>query len=162
MRLFLTSLVWLIIVGGLALYMGARETAVAPQAVVERAAPTMACRLEILPGFDARPDPFALRDDEAAPPAALLVRLGRTEVLRVTDDIENGRPLQVDHLPGLAVGDNEFYLEAFPPIEAAGRQVAVRLRFFCNNRLIADRTFWSAEGGAVSGSFPVHIGARDE
>ena len=158
MRLLVALCVWVVIVGGLALYMNVQETTHAGPAVVEqRAAGTFT--LEITPSFTAEPDPFALLLDEKIKPPALVVKLNGTEVVRKTDRVGAGKPLRVEAIAGMVTGANEFYVEASPPADQIGRASAVRVRVLRDDEPIAERTLWSEPGMRIATTFQLTIQA---
>ena len=157
MRFFLAAAIWIVFVGGLAFYMGHRDTAAAPEVTIASIeAVKSSCLLEITPTFTPREDPFAL-DYQAGPPAALVVRMGKNEILRAGEAVRAGQPLTVKDPPGLVKGMNEFYIEASPPLESSDRAFAVRLRLICGSETQAEETIWSEPGGLVAGVFRVDL-----
>lgn len=159
MRFAIVISVWIVFLGGLALYMNQRGEA--PEArTFEQAEADGVFALEITPSFDAEPDPFALNVDDSTDSAALQVRLAGDEVFRGGDSVIAGRPILVRPIEGLTLGKNEFYLEASPPMDDGGRSHAVRVRVFRDDRVFFERTFWSEPGGRVAATFVADLEAE--
>lgn len=162
MRIALTLLIWLIMVGGLSLYIQQRDRRM-PAAVAAptmEAAPAEEYTLEITPTFSPEPDPFAIGGDQAA--SSLVVRLGERVLLRSSQALPAGRPVTVHPLEGLAVGHNELYLQVSPPVGEAPMDHAVRVRLLQGNREIFDDTVWGVNGATVAGSIPFTLGKPAE
>ena len=150
-RIVAAVFVWIVCVGGLALYMSQRQAAlpVPVKAAAARNA-TAAYVLEVTASFAAEPDPFAVHIDSEPLPPVLVIRLGSRQILRITESLAAGRPVRVDPLPGLVFGDNELFVAASPPADQADRRHALRLTVFENNRPIAEKTIWSEPGAAIA------------
>jgi hypothetical protein len=118
--------------------------------------------LAVTTTFTLEPDPFAVQTDTGDQSSALLVRLGRRTLLRITDRLEAGSTLRVEPLTGLVSGENEIYLEAHPPLDQFGKSHAVRVQILQDNQLIAEETFWSSPGGRVTGTFRFNLAAARE
>ena len=160
MRIVLVVLIWVVLAGGLALYMHNR-TAVQSAPEMELHAARGEFALEVTTTFPLEPDPFALRSDGNEDAPALVVRVNGREVLRRTERVEPGAPIRVEPFTGLGQGDNELYVEANPPLDIAGRSQAVRVRVLQDSTVIADRSFWSDQGNRIAAAFPVHIDRRE-
>ena len=161
-RIGLVIAIWMVFVGGLGLYMRQRDAGASEGPTVirlETAAGQYA--VEVTPSFAAAPDPFALQIDEQDAGAALVVRLGEREILRVTDHVEGGKPLRIEDVEGVVVGMNEVLVEASPPTDQADRRHFVLLRVLRDEAAIAERTFWSEGGAKVAGSLRFEIAAGD-
>lgn len=150
-RILLVIVIWIVFVGGLAVYMRHREASAVggPKTIVLKAAAGN-YTLEVTPTFSAAPDPFALQVDEAKPAAALVVRLDTTELLRLSDTVEKGKTLRVEKIQGLVEGENEIFLQASPPT-GEGRSF-VQLRLLRDETPVAEEVFWSEGGLQVTGS----------
>lgn len=155
MRFALTALIWMIMVGGLSLYIQQRDRRLPPaiQTPVTEAVPTDDYALEITPTFSPQPDPFALTGDPAAS-ATLVVRLGERELFRSEQALPAGKTVAVPAVAGLIVGHNELYLQATPPLSEALMDHAVRVRLRQGNREIFDQTLWGVSGAKVVGTIP--------
>ena len=163
MRITLALIIWLSFVGGLAFYMQHRDAAALrskPQVDMQIVEGSYA--LEITTTFAAEPDPFALRREGEEELAALLVRLGNKEILRINDRLEAGTPIRLEPMLGLVEGTNEIYLEASPPLEEAGKSHAIRVHVQRDGQSIADQTFWSSPGGKVANTMRFELKAAEE
>jgi hypothetical protein len=150
-RILLAIAVWVVVVGGTSLYLRlheARASANRP-VVVERL--VAGYRLELTPTFAAAPDPFALQLDASATAPALVVKLNGEELLRRTDTVAAGEVIVLEELPQLRAGENEIFIEAAPPGEAALQSHALRVRVAHGAEMVADQTLWSTPGAALSG-----------
>ena len=155
MRIALTALIWLIMVGGLTLYIQQRDRRLPPaiQAPVVEAASREDYLLEITPTFSPVPDPFALQGDPSAA-ASLVVRTGERELFRSEQALPAGKPIAVPAVTGLVVGHNELYLQASPPASEALLDHAVRVRLLQGARVVFDQTLWGVSGATVAGTIP--------
>lgn len=163
MRFALTALIWLIMVGGLGLYIQQRDRrlpAGVPAPVME-AVQGEDYALEITPTFSPVPDPFALQGDPAER-ATLVVRLGERELFRSEKALPAGRAITVQPLSGLVAGHNELYLKASPPASEARMDHAVRVRLLQGARVIFDQTLWGVGGAIVAGAVPFTLDKRAE
>jgi hypothetical protein len=152
MRIVLTALIWLVMVGGLSLYIQQRDRHLPPaiQTPATQAAPSEAYTLEITPTFAPAPDPFALQRD----PSTLVVRMGERELFRSEQALPAGRTIAVQPVVGLVVGRNELYLQASPPLSEALLDHAVRVRLRQGHREVFDETLWGVNGANVAGTIP--------
>lgn len=160
MRIALTVLIWLIMVGGLSLYIRQRDRRLPPpiQTPITEAATIEDYALEITPTFSPLPDPFALQGDQST----LVVRLGEQELLRSRQPLPAGRTVKVHPVHGLVVGRNELFLRASPPVSEAQMDHAVRVRLLQGNREIFDQTLWGLSGANVAGTIPFVIEKKAE
>lgn len=114
--------------------------------------------VEITLTFDAQADDFSLE------PVAAVLRLQDKTLLRREGLIPAGESLQIDDVPGLVEGVNEFYFECTPKDD--GRQIAraVRLRVKRDDVVVADQTLWADAGqtprGVISMDVPVTPSAK--
>ena len=153
---------WVIVLGGLNLYMNrleARKSVLAP--VPSQAESSADYALEITTTFNVEPDPFALRTDNSSKPAALLVRIGE-KVLADISEAEAGIPVRIAPVPGMLAGVNEFFVEANMPLEMTGRNLALRLRLLRDGLPAAEKTFWSEGENRIAGTFRVNPGKDPE
>jgi hypothetical protein len=151
-------IIWVLLIGGLTVYMQSRDTAAVGVTYKLHSAEGIFA-LQITTTFAVEPDPFALRtgQNEAS---ALLVKLNGNEILRRTDRVQAGTPIRLEPVPGLIDGRNEFYLEANPPVGLANLSYAVRVQLFRDEQLIADRSLWSEPGSRIASAFQVSV-AKD-
>lgn len=154
MRFALVALIWLVLVGGLTLYMQERDRHQAPRIAepVTQAAPVEAYTLELTPSFATATDPYALTGEPGAE-ATLLARLGARDLYRSDRPLTAGVTVSVHPVPGLVLGHNEIYLRAVPPPGEA-LDHALRVRLLQGGRVILDQTLWGEKGANVSGSVP--------
>ena len=161
MRIALSLIIWIVLVGGLGLYVHHRDTkAMASGPTVEIRTAKGSYTLEITTTFNIEPDPFALQTDDQGQPAALLVRMAGQEILRRTERLEAGTPLRLEPLSGLVEGTNEIYLEASPPLEQTDKSQAVRVRIISDGQPLSERTFWSLPGGKVADTWRFTLGGE--
>ena len=156
MRIVLVIAIWIIMIGGMFLFMNSKESAPSIydykyEEVKE------AYSLEIVATSPAEPDPFTLQTDESSPMASILVKINGIKALRITEPIDAGEKLTVENVPGLKIGENEFYVEVNPPIESVNKIFAVRVSVNRGYTKIASETLWSPEGLKVADTFTLYI-----
>ncbi len=157
MRPLIVIIVWIILIGGLTLYMRGRDEAAPVQTFqVEKAEGTYS--LDVTTTFAVEPDPFAvdLGTDDKAP--ALVVKINGVTVLERTERVPAGAPIRLDDIPGILEGTNEFYVEANPPVGNMGKSYAVRIRIMRDGITVADHTEWSRPGEKIAAAFPLETG----
>jgi len=155
-RLIGVVLVWVVFAGGPLLFVRQRKPLETPRELEQRTAQGV-LSLRLTPAFAADPDPFALDVPAAPEPASLALWLNGRPVYRTEKPLGAGSSLLLDDVPGLVVGENEFYVEAYPLLEDAARPHALRMQVLRDGRTIADRTFWSEPGLPVAEAFQVTI-----
>lgn len=156
MRIVAAILIWVVLVGGVSLYMERREQITPPPEYVRPKAPGIYA-LDVTASFSVEPDPFAVQLDEKDAPVALLLRMGEKELVRRTEKLEAGSLVAVDPIEGVVVGKNEFYIEANPPTEQLNRSHAVRVRIQRDGETVADRTFWTDPGSKLATAFVLEV-----
>jgi hypothetical protein len=161
MRPVLAVCVWIVLLGGLGLFMHSKHESGGFRSVESRPA-TGGFSLEVTPTFAVEPDPFALRTGPGEQPAALLVKVNGREVLRREDRVEGGAPLTAHNVTGMIEGPNELYLEANPPLEQANKAHAIRVKVVRDSEQIADRTLWSEPGVKLATTFRVDVRPRED
>lgn len=156
MRILASVAIWILFVGGLALYMNqSTPQAAAPQASRFQAqAARAAYHLEIFATFSAQPDPFALQVADEPPPA-LVVRLGGQEILRKSEGLAADQAVRAEDIP-VVLGANELYIEASPPLDSP-RYQAVQARILQDDQVVAQKSFWAAPGSRIADSFSFEI-----
>jgi len=157
MRPLLAVILSVVILGGLWAYTGMRTHGSPSVRVIVPDAPQERFAAELTLTFSAEADPFALNVDEAEAPAAVLVRFNGQQVLRITERLVAGDPVEIDPLPGAVIGDNELFLEANPPVAQGNQAHAVRVRITRDDVPIVEKTFWSEPGTRLSVRFPFEI-----
>ena len=163
MRFGLIILIWVVIVGGLGAYMQQRgQPDAAGTAIIafEKAEDTYA--LTITTTFAVEPDPFAIQVDDKDKPPALTARLGNREILRITDRLEAGTPIELNPIPDLIEGENEIYLEANPPVGGSATSNAVKIQILHQNQPISEKIFWADPGSKIAGTFRFIISESEE
>ena len=157
MKFALVAAIWLILAGGLSLYIYQRDLRKPAPVAAETAteSPMETLTLEITPGFATAVDPFALRDDPAAG-ATLLLRVADRELYRSDKPLPAGVTQSVHPVPGLVLGLNEIYLRAVPP-HGEALDHAVRVRLLQQGRVVMDRTLWGENGAVVTGTLPFEL-----
>lgn len=158
MRILGAFLAWVVIAGGVHLYLERRAPPPPPEAYVERHAEGVYA-LEVTPSFGVAPNVFELDLGDGSGKPALVVKLKGKEVLRETKKLEAGMPVLVAPLDDVVIGLNEFYVTANPPSETINRANAVRLRVLRDGQPLsgAERTLWSVAGTAVDGTFTLDV-----
>jgi len=155
MRPVLAAVIWIVLIGGLTLYMNTREAVKQPEGYrVSQASGTYS--LELTTTFALEPDPFALRTAAEAPDA-LVLKLNGKELLRIADKVEAGRSIRIDPVPEVHDGANELYVEASPPVDSALRSYAIRIQLMGTHHEVLDRTIWSEHGMKIAASVPFRI-----
>jgi len=153
MRIVAVFLVWILFLGGISFYMHARKQA-APVSARHSGLKISEGHysLEISSTFDLQPDPFAVRRDDDITRDSLLVRMGKEEILKISDPVEAGTLIRADPLEGIIVGYNELYIEAGPPIELSSESRAVRVRILRDGKPVFEKTIWSIPGWKAAGT----------
>jgi hypothetical protein len=154
MRFALVAAIWLILVGGLALYTHEKDRRQPPPIAepVTQPATAEAYALEVTPTFTTATDPYALQGGPAAS-ATLVARLGERELLRTGRPVSAGTAVTVTPVPGLVLGLNELYIRAVPP-RGEPLNHAVRVRLLQGGRIVLDQTLWGEKGANVTGTIP--------
>lgn len=156
MRFVAVIAIWVILIGGLQLFLGHRQS-LAPMKNHTQAHATGLYRLDITSTFTAKTDPFALNIEGDDSSSAVVIQLGGHDIFKTNETIEAGRAITITPLPDLKVGKNEFYIEISPPLDQAQQAQAVRIRLFQDDRLIQQKSFWSEPGERLVGTFTVAI-----
>jgi len=120
---------------------------------VERAQAAGTYTIEAMLTFDAGPDSFALKADDA--PSVLIEQRGK-ELLRRTELVEAGQPMVVD-APTVVVGSNEFYIKSNPVEEDPDKIRVARIRVLRNGEEVAKHWIESEPGLAVEGTFAIDV-----
>lgn len=157
MRFIIAIAIWLVFVGGLFLYTGWRDAqAVKGTEVKMAAAAPREYAIEITPTFSPEEDPFALRTGSGVE-APLELRLNGRLVKVPVENVRRGRPVKVEGVKGVVVGNNEMHVKASPPTGESQLDNGVRLRLLEDGVAVADATVWSSQGALVSGTVPFTI-----
>jgi hypothetical protein len=150
MRILLALLICTAFIGGMQAYFHYRDHAAKPVKQFTRPAATGKYRLELTATFPVEPDPYGQG-------RALLLNLDGKTVLELKKRAEAGQALRVDPLPGVAVGENEFYFEANPPDDQLNQAHAVRVRIFRDEDLVGEHSLWSEPGTKLATTFPLKV-----
>lgn len=157
MRVLLALAVWIVTLGGVGLFVRSYQPAGPAVALAARRPAAGVYALELTTSFSAQRDPFTLApEDSDTQPPAVLVKLAGQELLRRTEDLPAGQAVVVP-APGLVVGENEFYLEARPPIDQSHQAHALRVRILRDGQPVAEKTFWSQPPLPLIATFPLDI-----
>ena len=104
--------------------------------------------LVFIPTFDVREDPFALKASGEQESVRLLVRSGKKDLVRWTDDIQRGVPIRVEDVELLS-DHVEVFIETAPSGTDAGLHHALRLQILRSDVVYADETLWTTGGRDV-------------
>ncbi len=162
MRFVLVILIWVVLIGGLRFYTLQRDTAL-PAAASSRPMTTIVeAEIELLVtfGFAIEDDPFALRID-TQPQVPLLIRFNGTPLATPSTTLSRGTPLRFTSLPGIRAGTNEVFVTASPPSTESHLEHPVRIQVLHGQRVLADRTVWSAGGSQASGAVEFTVVQED-
>ncbi len=158
-RLIAAAAISFVILGGLALFMERRESR-GSQTSVSAPAAAGDFSVDVTLSFTAAErDPFAVTAENSAKQPLVIVRLNGQEILSATEAPPAGELLKVAHVPGMAAGNNEFLVEADPPLAEANRAHAVRLRVLRDGQPIAEQTSWSEPGSRLVARFVLDVPA---
>ena len=169
MRLVAVISIWIVILGGLALYMQSRYVlSPSPENVYEIQPAPGVYTLEVIPTFDAQGgiDPFG--EQLIAKPAFTLLLRG-DEIVRHEESMQAAVPTTVtwdtERWP-LQVGDNEFFIELPTPQrdefavdaeENVEKVYGVRLRLLRDGAEVDSQTLWSEPGKPVKGAMFIKL-----
>ncbi len=159
MRFLAVIMIWVVLVGGLSLFVN-RQRAEVAGGYVPPAPVSGGYWLEVTPAFSVTPDAFALQSEQE-PAAALTVRLNQGDVLVVRDRLPAGQPLQVKPLSGLVGGLNEFLVKAQPADTQLDQANALRLRLYRESEMVWEQTFWSEPFHPLVATGRVALAAAD-
>lgn len=163
MRFFLCTLIWIIIVGGLWMYTWHRDAGRpdGPSEVkaVERIEGSYL--LEITPTFSIEKDPFALQSDTRVT-ASLELRLNGRPLGVPAVEMSRGKVIQIQDLPDMQAGFNEFYISAAPPIMENMMDHGLRIKLSEGDTVIIDKTLWGSRGARVSGAVNFKLASKEE
>ncbi len=163
MRLILVVGIWIVIIGGLWLYVWQRDSSIGNAAIE---APNFESAeqqytLEITPTFSAEEDPFAL-ETSVGEPGQLQISLNGNPLELSGIQLEQGKPQTIKDLKGIIKGHNEIYLNTSPPISQHLLIHGIRIRLFENGIPVLDDTIWNSQGSLVSGTVNFEAGPPRE
>ncbi len=156
MRFISIIIIWIVLIGGMTLFMNSRPSTV-PIQEIKRDAAQGDFWLDVTTTFDAQPDPFALSLDDSSSATALLVKVDGDEILREEKSVQAGSVIQVKPVSQLKVGQNEFFIEANPPASLINQAHAVRCRIFNGSSLLKEQTVWSQPGLSIVSTFSIDL-----
>lgn len=109
--------------------------------------------------FDVGPDEFSLNDVADAP--SLLVQLNGNEVFRKSETIAaTESPILIPSVPGVVVGQNEFYVQASPSEIDVAQARAVRVSVLRGGNVVATETLWPEIGDVVQGTVQLEVASQ--
>jgi hypothetical protein len=169
MRPLAVILIWVVILGGLALYMQSREVFSPPPEHVYEIQPAPGVfTLEVIPTFDAEGGGGDFAIEKVDQPAFTLLLRGN-EIVRYDDPMQAAQKTiiqwNLEKWP-LEVGDNEFFIEmpapqrdAFAVEDSAAENAVygVRLRLLRDGAEVDSKTLWSEPGGPVQGAMFIEL-----
>ncbi len=160
MRIVTAVLIWVALVGGFYFYQQARERIQPAAPQFEQAAAMARYELEVTPAFSGEVDPFVLDSDAAS--ASLRVRLNGEVVFAREEGFAAGEVMKAAAVSGVKIGENEFFVEASPPILESERAHALRLRLFRGEAVLLDKTLWAAPGERIASPVSVVVQEQEE
>ena len=160
MRPLAVILVWVVILGGLAVYMNTRDYLNPRTEHVYEIQPAPGeFILEVTPTFDVQGgvDDFSL---DATSQPAFVVSLGGEDIITHEQSARAGIPIALkwdtDRTP-LEVGKNEFHIEMTTPADEIDVAHGVRLRLLRDGAEVAASTLWAEPGLPVKGILPIQL-----
>ena len=160
MRPLAVILVWVIIIGGLAVYMRTRDHFNSPpEHAYEIEEAPGEFTLELTPTFDAQGgvDEFALEPVEQP---AFVLSLGKREITSYEKTARAGVPIEItwdtDAIP-VEVGENEFHIRMTTPTDDEQVAHGARLRLLRDGAEVGSQTIWARPGHPVEGVFLIRL-----
>lgn len=153
MRVVGVAVLWVVIIGGISLYMdfqGDRTAPVTPADVHRSDADAFS--IDVTLTFNPRRDPFALDDPDGPGDTGLTVRMNGRTIPIQADEMTPGVPLRVGPLTAEAKTVSELYIETGPPMDQPGRHDAARVRVLRDDRILAEKTIWATSGQTITGT----------
>ncbi|WP_027182721.1 hypothetical protein [Desulfovibrio inopinatus] len=146
MRIVLVLVLWIAILGGVAVFLGRPGNG--PQLGEQSTeAVDMAFSLELTSTFDSAGDVFG--EDEGRN-GGVSIQNGKYIVTGV-GPLEAGIPMQIQDLGPMHVGDNEIYVSVRPVADSGVVVHALRLRVWQGHGILAETTLWDDGGENVDG-----------
>jgi len=155
-RIPLAIAIWVVMVGGLLLYMSRTEQHTTAGETTRPAA-RGEFTIQIVATCTLGPDPFTGLLDEPGKAPAVLVMLNGVEVLRFANLLASGKAVASGPLEGMIVGDNEFFVEANPIEGDLWKANAVRVRVLRDGETVIEKTFWTEVGVPLKETFPLSV-----
>jgi len=154
MRLILTAVIWLVVLGGLNLFTGIRHQRATGEGPVFAEAEG-AFTLEVSASFGGEKDPFALNIGEEESHALRILLLG--EEVFAGSEFKANELFVIEDVEGLIEGRNEFFIEASPPSGAYNQVHALRLRVLRDGVPVDQYTLWSEPGERIAGACEIDL-----
>ncbi|MCG8585301.1 MAG: hypothetical protein MI757_11370 [Pirellulales bacterium] len=152
MRLLVAGLICCLLLGGMAAYMQATAKQPAAALADEPATASAVYSLEITPSFRVGDkDPFALDLDDGTKRPSLSVELAGKRLYSTTDTLEAGKPILIEPIEGLKLGQNRLLIKATVSAEQSARANALRVVVRQGDRVAVDETIWASAGESLSG-----------
>lgn len=164
MRIISVILVWIFIIGGIFAYMahqnaGRKAVLLTNDEVIKK---KTTCRFEITSTFTAESDPFALTLPGEESNTGFILKVGNRTILKKADNIQAGIPFTTEEIANLAIGTNEAWLEASPPVDNYTLHNAVRLAVFQGDQKLSEKTLWSEPGAKIAGTVSFELKEIEE
>lgn len=70
--------------------------------------------------------------------------------------------LIIPDMDNIAVGLNEIYVQASPPVQAGDIEHGVRILLLEEDAIVADKTFWSRSGSLVTGTLVFNLEQKEQ
>lgn len=161
MRLIAAVVISSLILGGLGLFIEKRDRRSASD-VVERRIEAAEGKFSVdvtLSFSPATSDPFAVATERAEKKPVVVVRLNGSDLLSALEAPPAGELISIEKVDGVNIGENEFLVEADPPLSEANRAHAVRVRVLRDGQPIAEQTTWSEPGTRLVARFRLNVPA---
>jgi len=164
MRIILSLIIWVAIVGGLWGYTQSRmllkgHPVQNVQPEMERT--TRSFSLGITPTFSVEEDPFSLALDQNNQQGFQVAVNGKLIPIS-PDELKQGQRLTITDVGNIARGLNEIYVQASPPLQAAEIEYGVRILLLEEETIVAEKTFWSQSGSLVTGTLVFNLEEKEQ
>ena len=111
--------------------------------------------VELTMTFDVGPDEFSLDDAGDAP--TLLLQLNGKELLKRTDTVAaTDSPIVLEKVD-VAVGKNEFFIQASPSEMDELKPRSIRVRVLQDGTVVANETIWPEAGDVLQGTVALEV-----
>ncbi len=160
-RLIAAAVISSLILGGLGLFIEKRDR-LSTADVVQRRDQAAAGKFSVdvtLSFSPATSDPFAVATESAEKKPVAVVRLNGNDLLSIREAPPAGELISMENVAGVIIGENEFLVEADPPLSEANRAHAVRVRVLRDGQPIAEQTSWSEPGTRLVARFRLNVPA---
>lgn len=164
MRIILSLIIWVAIVGGLWGYTQGRlylKGGPVQNILPEMELSERSFALGITPTFSVEKDPFSL-DVDQNDNQGFQVSVNGKVVPLPPDELKQGQMLIIPDMDNIAVGLNEIYVQASPPVQAGDIEHGVRILLLEEDAIVADKTFWSRSGSLVTGTLVFNLEQKEQ